>query len=175
MKFSRNLKRLTTGAGVMGVGLAIVGGVAIAYWTASGSGSVTSKSYTATPLGITAIAAPATDLYPGTTKPLVAVVSNPNPYTVVLDRLLAANNTNDNVGLCPAGNVTLPSAIPSVLPTVSPIPDSGGALLPALVTIAPSASATATLSTAVAMATGAPDGCQGRTFTWNVAVGGTQQ
>jgi hypothetical protein len=148
----------------MALGLAVpslvLSGVAYAFWSASGSGAGTVKATSAVPLTVTSIATPLADLFPGKTDDLGFTVTNTNGYRVSLTTLTAISVTSSDQTACPASNITL-SASP-------------GYTLPTPVNVAANSSAGGTLSGLVTMATSAPDGCQGKTFTVNLAFSGAQ-
>ncbi|HKN56443.1 MAG TPA: hypothetical protein VJX66_28390 [Amycolatopsis sp.] len=136
------------------------GGIAVAAWTSSGSGTATAKAGTA--------AAPTTGtidgsaittglLYPG--GPLGTVkllVNNPNPYPVVVTRVAAGTGAptgSGGSGTCTQNGVAFN--------TQNPV--SGNAV-PA------NGNATITLTSSVNMSAASDDGCQGATFSIPVTV-----
>lgn len=152
---------------VLAVGTA--GGTAYAYWSAEGAGTATVKSTTAQPLVVAARAAVAADLYPGRTVGLGFTLSNPNIYPVELTTLTGLAITSDDEVSCPGGTYL------SVPPEVTTGLSAGGYVLPTPIPVAAEASGTAAeLAGLVTMSTSAPDGCQGRTFTVELAFSGTQ-
>lgn len=135
-------------------------GVAYAFWSASGSGSGQVGSATAAALTVAPVAVPLADLFPGKTDDLSFRVSNSNGYRVRLTTLTGISVTSSDPTACAASNITL-SAGP-------------GYSLPTPVDVAAGATATGTLAGLVTMATTALDGCQGKTFTVNLAFSGAQ-
>lgn len=144
-------------------GLFVVGalggavGVAIAAWSANGSGNGRASSVTAQSLTVTAATGTA-DLYPGfAAGDIYFTVTNPNPYPVNFTAFDATTITSSDGVACPASNVTVNDA---------------GAIS---IAIAGNASAAAhSIADVVSMAGAAPDGCQGKTFTIALTLTGTQ-
>jgi hypothetical protein len=146
----------------------VMTGVAYAYWSGVGTGSATLGSTSAVPLGITSLATPVADLFPGRTDELGFVLSNTNSYDVSLTRLTAVSITSSDAAACPPDHLTLPAAVTSAIAT-------GGYALPEPLTVPAGATAkTASLPALVTMSTAAPDGCQARTFTVHLTFTGTQ-
>jgi hypothetical protein len=99
-----------------------------------------------------------TDLYPGKVDPLSVVLTNPNPYNVKVVTLTLTSYASSNEGTCAAAtNLTLLTG-PYTLN----------------VQVNANSTATASIASFVTMVTGAPDGCQGKTFTFNFTLAGTQ-
>ena len=136
-------------------------GVAFAAWTATGTGSGTAKAISGSSSTVTTDAAGAVaDLYPGFNAGTVYFqVDNPNPYPVRFTTMTAGAVTSSDEANCPASNVTVANK-------------SGLTIdVPANTTTAVSR----TVTNAVSMASAAPDGCKGQTFTIAVSLSGTQQ
>ena len=136
--------------GIAIIGL-VAGGVALAAWSSSPTGTGRSGARTAIELTVTAVNGTA-DLYPGTTQGEVFfTLTNPNPYPVVFTSMApagAVTNTNaSDATACPASHVTVSSA-------------TGLSLTVA----ANSTSGTLSIPDVVSMALAAPDGCQGKSF-----------
>ncbi len=108
---------------------------------------------------ITVTAATATaDLYPGfTLGDVFFTMTNPNPYPVTMTSMTAGTITSGNPGACPASNLTVAAA-------------SGLSLLVG----ANATSSTQSIVDVASMAPGAPDGCQGVTFSLALTLSGTQ-
>ncbi|CAA9338957.1 MAG: hypothetical protein AVDCRST_MAG72-685 [uncultured Nocardioidaceae bacterium] len=134
-------------------------GVAFASWTADGTGSGSAKATSAVSSTVTADTASA-DLYPGFTDgDLYFKVNNPNPYAVRFTAMTPGAVTSSDPTGCPASNITVASK-------------SGLTIdVPANTSTAVSK----TVTDAVSMAGGAPNGCQGVTFTVAVTLSGGQQ
>jgi hypothetical protein len=153
MKLSRKVAAF--GSVVTAVAL---GGAAMALWTSSGSGSATAGSV-AIESSTIAPGANGGDLYPGATKTITVTVDNPNPYAVNLLKITGVNAA-DQTG-CAGSNVsvaTLGNGTDPVAPTGgtgTSIAAKAGAL---------NGSRTYTMS--VTMASAAPDGCAGKSFTF---------
>jgi hypothetical protein len=137
---------------------ALIGGsMAYALWTANGTGSGSAKALTAQQITVNASTGTA-DLYPGFTGGKVFfTLTNPNPYAVTMTNMTSGAITSSDPTNCPASNVTVGTA-------------SGLSLAAA----ANSTSAQQSISNVVSMAAGAPDGCQGVTFTVALTLSGTQ-
>lgn len=155
--------------------LALVGAVgsagtaAYAYWSAEGSGTAAVKSTTAQPLVVAASAVVAQGLYPGRTVGLGFTLSNPNIYPVELTMLTGLAITSSDETGCPAGTHL------SVPPEVTTGLSAGGYVLPSPVAVPADASAVpAELANLITMGTTAPDGCQSKTFTVELAFSGSQ-
>jgi hypothetical protein len=135
----------------------IGGGVVAALWSANGSGSGTSKAVTAASVTVNA-ATGAADLYPGFTGgDVFFTLTNPNPYPVTFTSMTPGAVTSSNPVGCPAANVTVATA--SSL---------------SLAVGAGATSGTLSISDVVTMVAGAPDGCQGATFTIPLTLSGSQ-
>jgi len=141
----------------LAVGVALAGGVAYALWSANGSGSGSAKALTAQTVTVSAATATA-DLYPGFNQGDVFFsLTNNNPYPITFTSMTAGTVTSSDQANCPASNVTV--ATPT---TVS-------------VSVAGNASNVArSVADVVTLASGAPDGCQGVTFTIALTLTGSQ-
>lgn len=147
----------------------LASGTAYAYWSSTGVGSADAKAATATPLGVTSVAAPPSDLFPGKTSDLSLVVSNSNAYDVTLTKITGVSATSsDEVG-CPGGTyIRFPSDVTAAIA-------AGGYALPNPISVpAGSSSTAATVAGLVTMTTSAPDACQGKTFTISLSFSGSQ-
>ena len=159
---------------VAGVFVLLFGGsVAVASWTATGTGqgsaraaSVSGLIVTAgSPLGalypLPADTTPATGYGSGTVGSVSTTVANPNPFPVTITSATVGSVTSSPLGgrTCAAG---------SVLPTSSaPI-----ALSPPVTLAAGSAPTAVTVPGALYMVSTAEDGCQGASFSVPVTVTG---
>lgn len=150
---NRRNKIAAIGAAVTLIG----GGAAFATWSAGGTGPSQARALTAQSITVTSATATA-DLYPGFSNGDVSFsLTNPNPYPVTLTAMTPGAVTSSNPSACPATNVTVS-------------PATG-------LSLAVGAGATATdqtIADVVAMATSAPDGCQGVTFTISLSLSGAQ-
>src|SRR5437764_10008444 len=149
-KFS---KRATVGAVFAGVML--LAGVAFATWTATGSGSASSKAASLQGLTTVTTATSATaSLYPGqTTGSLHIDVHNPNPFDVDLTEVSWTNGANPTANdsgdaNCLNSSVSLNNSSPYTVP-------SGGQ------TIAANSDGSIDVPSAVSMASTADTSCQG--------------
>lgn len=150
---NRRKKIATLGAAVTLIG----GGAAFAAWSASGTGPGQARALTAQSITVTSATATA-DLYPGFTNGDVSFsLANPNPYPVTLTSMTAGSITSSNAAACPASNVSVTSATGLTLAVGAGATVSGQ-----------------TIADVVSMASGAPDGCQGVTFTISLTLSGTQ-
>lgn len=139
------------------VGLVAGTGIAVAQWNSSGEGGGDATAQRAISVTLDAGTGVA-DLYPGFAGGDVSVtLDNPNPYPVRFTSLTTGVVTSSNETACPATSVRVRAA------------EDIDLLVPAQVTDHP-----ATIGDVVAMATSAPDGCQGATFTIQVTLGGAQ-
>ena len=129
-------------------------GVAIAAWTAGGSGSGQASAGTAASLTISA-GAPSTNLYPTASADVAAVVSNPNPYPVHVDSVsLGAVTVDGGHSACNTASVTI----------TSPQTNGGaGWSVPAKSGVV-NGSLNLDLANAISMSNAANDSCQGATF-----------
>jgi hypothetical protein len=134
------------------IGAMFVAGIAFAQWTSTGTGTAAPKSTT----DITSVIAPGTaaaDLYPGATSSVTVTVSNPNPYSVVVNSISAGSSALVNA-TCAAGSVTTDAR---ALDATGLLQSDGTTK-----TIAAGGSGTYTLVTH--MTTGAVDACKSQTF-----------
>lgn len=159
---------------VLGVTLLLTGGgVAVASWTASGTGQGSARAASVTgllvgagsPVGalypLPADTTPATGYGSGTVGSVAATVTNPNPFPVTITSATVGSVTASPVGgrTCATGNV-LPT-------TTAPVP-----LTPPVTLAANSAPTPMTVPGALYMIPTAEDGCQGATFSVSVTVTG---
>jgi len=140
-----------------GTAAVVAAGTAYAMWSAGGSGNGTSKALSAQAITVTAATGSA-DLYPGFSGgDLSFTLSNSNPYPVNLTTMTTTAITSSSPVACPASNLTVTT--------------------PATVSI-PLAAAATNVATTVAdvatLASAAPDGCQGVTFTVALTLSGIQ-
>lgn len=153
---SRKKKAVAAVCGV-GVVLATAGG-AYGLWTSTATGSSSSKALTAQTVSVTAETATA-DLYPGFSGGDVffGITTNNNPYPIRFTSMAPGAITSSNQTACPASHVTVASK-------------SG-----LTIDVAAGAAATGqTIADVVTLATAAPDGCQGVTFTIALTLTGAQ-
>ena len=144
-------------AGLIGLIFTLIAGVAFAAWTADGTGSANARARTAQDLTVNAVTGTA-DLYPGFTDgDLHFTLTNPNPYAVEFTSMTPGSVTSSAPGACPASNLTVDSASGLSLPVA-----------------ANATSGTQSIADVVTLAAGAPDGCQGVTFTVAVTLSGAQ-
>ena len=159
---------------VAGVFVLLFGGsVAVASWTATGTGQGSARAASVSGLVVTA-GSPLGALYPlpadttpatgygsGTVGSVSTTVANPNPFPVTITSVTVGSVTSSPLGgrTCAAG---------SVLPTSSaPI-----ALSPPVTLAAGSAPTAVTVPGALYMVSTAEDGCQGASFSVLVTVTG---
>jgi hypothetical protein len=146
-------RKVTIGSLLVGVAMAST--VAFAAWTAGGTGDGYAQAKTAVNLTTSAATLSAT-LYPGGTGDAYVNITNPNPYPVKVTTV-AANGAITASGTCTASSVTFTAPGAGTLAWV----------------IAAGATTQFTMSNSVAMASSAPDTCQGATFTIPVTLSGT--
>lgn len=143
-------------AGTVAAALLGTGAIAYAAWNATGSGSATAKASSSQALStIDASASTTATLYPGATGNAKITISNPNPYPV---KVTAINGN----GIITSDAGTACNAATGVTFT-----NQTGAW-----TVAPSSSASLTLTGAVAMSNASDDTCQGAVFTIPVSLSG---
>jgi hypothetical protein len=145
-------------AGGVALAAALAGTAAWAYWTAAGTGTGSAGSGTMQAVTVTALVAgdqPGSALLPGgLAADVVLRVHNPNPYPVQLTAVTAA------------GVVTADAAHPGCTTTgVTFLPPAAPQL-----TVAAASTLLVDLPAAASMATSAPSGCQGATFSIPVTV-----
>jgi hypothetical protein len=139
------------------VGATLGGGIAVAAWTSSGTGTAGAKAGTATAPTTGTVAASAFTsglLYPGgPAGDAKILVNNPNPYPVQVKNVAQTGTPtgSNGTGTCTTTGVSLTSATPNTT-----VPAGG--------------SATLTLTGAVSMSTASDDGCQGALFSIPVTV-----
>lgn len=153
-KARRSVSRRAVVGAVTAGAVITAGGVGYAAWSVTATGSSQAKSGTPT-AGVVAVATPATSLYPGGSTPVYFTVTNPNSFPVTYNAATLGTVTVDDATACPVSNVTV-VANPAVSITLA-------------------AGATSTVQSpadAITMVTGAPDGCQGRTFTIATSLSG---
>lgn len=160
MKLRTKLAALGTVATAVGVG-----GAALALWSSSGSGSATAGSASIQASLITP-AANGGDLYPGATgKTITVTVDNPNPYPVSLLSITGVN-ADDQDG-CAGSNVSVATLSNGGNPVV---PATGtGTSIPAK---SGTTNGSRTYTMSVTMASAAPNGCAGKSFSFTFPAGG---
>lgn len=144
--------------GVVGA-VALTGGIALALWDATGSGFGSAKARTAVALTITAAVSPTADLYPGGSGALQFTVTNTNPYSVTLTNFATSTITSGDQTNCAASNVSATTS---------------GTLGASIVVGANATSTAQSLAGLVQMGGGAPNLCQGVTFTITMTLTGAQ-
>jgi len=132
------------------------GGAAWALWSAGGTGSGRTTALTAQSITVTAATGPAS-LYPGATDgDITFTLTNPNPYPVRMTAMTSGAITSSNPA-CATTNITV-------------APATG-------LTLDVAANATTglqSINNVVSMVAGAPDACQGVTFTITLTLTGAQ-
>lgn len=142
---------------VIALTVMLTAGLAVALWTANGTGSGNARALTAQTITVNATTGTA-DLYPGFTGGDVHfTLTNTNPYAVTFDSMTPGAITSSNPGACPASNVSASSATGLSLPVG-----------------ANATSGAQSIANVVSMDSGAPDGCQGVTFTIALTLTGSQ-
>ena len=142
---------------VIALTVMLTAGLAVALWTANGTGSGNARALTAQTITVNATTGTA-DLYPGFAGGDVHfTLTNTNPYAVTFDAMTPGAITSSNPGACSASNVTASSATGLSLPVG-----------------ANATSGAQSIANVVAMDSGAPDGCQGVTFTIALTLTGSQ-
>lgn len=131
-----------------------IGGVGYAAWTVSASG--TSQASSASIVnGVVSPATPSSLLYPGATTGAAFTVTNPNTFPVIYTAVSFGTVTSDDALNCPPSNVTTSNQTVSIslaAGQTSPVQTPAGS---------------------VSMLAGAPNACQGRTFSIATTVSGS--
>ena len=140
------------------VGVALAGTVAMAAWTAGGTGDGYSKATTAQALTtIDVSGSTSAQLYPGGTGDMKLRINNPNPYAVTVSSVTGSGSiTSDKGAACNAST------------GVSFTNQSGLSL-----SVPASSAATFTLAGTVAMSNASDNSCQGAVFTIPVTLTGS--
>ena len=152
------MNRRSKVAGALALGVMLLGGgIAGALWAASGTGSGEANAVTAQVVTVSAATGPA-DLYPGFTGgDVFFTVTNANPYSVLFSSMAVGVVTSSDPAGCPSTSVSVASATGLTLAVA-----------------ANATSATQSIADVVTMAAGAPDACQGATFTIALTLSGSQ-
>ena len=152
------MNRRSKVAGALALGVMLFGGgIAGALWAASGNGSGEANAVTAQIVTVSA-ATGAADLYPGFTGgDVFFTVTNTNPYSVTFSSMAVGIVTSSDPIGCPSTSVSVASA------TGLNLVVAGNAT-----------SATQSIVDVVTMVAGAPDACQGATFTIALTLAGSQ-
>lgn len=133
------------------------GGIAGALWSASGSGSGEANAVTAQVVTVSA-ATGAADLFPGFSgRDVFFTVTNPNPYSVLFSSMAVGTVTSSDPIGCPSSSVSVASATGLNVAVA-----------------ANTTSATQSIVDVVTMVAGAPNACQGATFTIALTLSGSQ-
>lgn len=149
-------KKVAIALGIATLGL-VTYGVVSALWSANATGTSQSKALTAQVVTATAATATA-DLYPGFSGGDVFFnLANTNPYPIQFTAMAPGTVTSSDQANCPASNVTVSSKSGLAIN----VPANGAA-------------SAQTISDVVTLASAAPDGCQGVTFSIAVTLTGTQ-
>ena len=136
--------------------------IALAVWSASGSGTGDALAVVAKPVTITTVALSSTaaSLYPGGPAGNVYMnINNPNPYPITITGASWGLVTSTNTTTCANSNISVDPAAPTG-PFSIPVPANGTTVeeIPAVLDLSHAA----------------PDGCQGVGFNVNVTLTGTQ-
>jgi len=163
--------RTATVAIAAGAAVAMTGGVAYAFWSATGTGSGSAAAASFVAPTIAAGAAPAgTLLYPGLTAngttaggDLSLKISNSNPFPVTITGITAGtgNVTSDKGTSCADGGLAANATGVSVITKSSGLTGTTSLTIPASTN-----NVAVTISKVVSMSTASGDGCQGALFTF---------
>lgn len=161
-------RRLPTRVALAAVvlGLALPGGVALAFWTAAGSGSGGGSTANAQPLTISA-GTPSARLHPGGQGDVALTLSNPNPFPARLPSL-ALDTTQGSGGFAVDGAHS--GCGLGVLSFTAQNNGGSGWIVPARVG-ATDGTLALNLTSSASMSPSAADACQGAVFTVFVKVG----
>lgn len=155
-------KRLLVGLGVV-ISSAVVAGIALAVWSASGTGSGGAAATVAKSLVVTAVtpSGAGAGLYPGSPPGWVYfTVQNPNPYAVTVTGLAWGTPTSTSTASCPNSNISLDAGAPTSVNIPVAANTTSGAIQ---------------VFSVLDLSHSAPDGCQGVAFNVPVTVTGVQQ
>jgi len=157
---SRDKNKIAKRGGVLVtlLGVLLAGTIALAAWTAGGTGDGYSKATTAQALTtIDASASTTAQLYPGGTGDMKLRINNPNPYAVTVTTVTGSGAiTSDKGAACNASTgVTFTNQTGQTL------------------SVPASSAVTFTLAGTVAMSNASDNSCQGAVFTIPVTLTGT--
>lgn len=156
MKLHRKFSTKKTAAVGAVAAATLAGGIAVAAWTANGTGPGQAQAISAESIVVTARTGEA-DLYPGFTDgDVYFALQNPNPFPVRMTAMTPGAITSSIPG-CAATNVTVDAASGLTLDV-----PAEGSLDPA------------NIAGVVNMALSAPDACQGAVFTVQLTLTGVQ-
>jgi hypothetical protein len=153
------MKSLLKKVAIVGVAVgAVIGGsMAYALWSSTATGSGNAKALSAVNVTVTA-ATGAADLYPGFTQgDVFFTLTNTNPYNISFSAMTPGAITSSDPTNCPSTNVTVTGATGLTLASA-----------------ANTSNVARSIPDVVTMVTGAPDGCQGVTFTIALSLTGAQ-
>jgi hypothetical protein len=153
----KNIRRPAAVVATLAI-LAAGGGIAVAAWNASGSGSAYSKAGTSVALTTVDVSATVgATLYPGVAGDVVVKIANPNSYPVTVTSVTGtgAVTASGGAGTCTTTGVTFT--------------DQTGLTL---AVPASSAGTSFTLTNAAAMSNASQDGCRNAVFTIPVSLVG---
>lgn len=160
---SKRFKRLVIAILCVAVAGTITG-VALAVWSAHGTGNGGGAATIAQSLTVTAVtpSGSSATLYPGgPAGPAYFQIANPNPYAVTVTGLSWGTPTSTSPATCPSSNITVDANAPTT----------------ASISIAANAPAGTAyqINGVLDLSHNAPDGCQGVAFIVPVTVTGAQQ
>lgn len=156
------IRKLAVGVAATTAAVALGGGVAMALWTTSGTGSGGAGADVAQSLVVTAVlpGSSGTSLYPGGPAGWVYfTVKNPNPFNVTVTGLSWGTPVSANPTACPSSNFTLDANAPTTISVPVSANTTSGALQ---------------INNVLDLVTAAPNGCQGVDATVPVTVTATQ-
>lgn len=158
MNSSRRPRWMLPVLGATAVGL-IMTGVAFAYWTSGGSGSGQATAGTAATVTFASGTVTST-LFPGGTADVATLVTNPNPYAVLISGLSAGTITSGTGGnACDTNGNHVSFNVPTSYPsTTYRVPAKAG------VSGGPAAFSI-DIANGASMAINSDTTCQGKTFT----------
>lgn len=163
MKTKSKAKRLVIAGSAVVAAVLIGGGVAVATWSASGSGTGSALAYTAQPVTVDAVAlsSSAASLYPGGPAGNVYfTVANPNPYAIKVTNIAWGTPVSTDPTACPSSVISVDASAPTSGLSIS-IPADG-------------TSPTEQVNGVLDLASSATDACQGNGFNVPVTLTGQQ-
>jgi len=158
----RTKKLVVAGASVVAAAI-LGGGVAVATWSASGSGTGSALADTAQTVTINAVAlsSSAASLFPGGPAGNVYfTVTNPNPYAVKITNIAWGTPTSSDPAACPSSVISVDPSAPTTGLSLT-VPANG-------------TSSAVQVNAVLDLSSSATDACQGNGFDVPVTVTGQQ-
>lgn len=152
-------------AGASVVAATLIGcGVAVATWSATGSGTGSALAYSEQPVSINtlALSSSAASLFPGGPAGNVYfTVANPNPYPIKITNITWGTPSSGNPSACPSSVISVDANAPTTGLSIT-VPANG-------------TSPTEEVNGVLDLSSSAGDTCQGNSFNVPITVSGQQQ